>query len=175
MILVVGPGRCGTSSVARILHENGVSMGHLMNRADRYNPAGYYEDMELLEVNRAFFRGKINEDTFVFMVRNILDNRYEPWGLKDTRLCHLLPFYLPLLANPRFIRCRRPKEDIIKSMMRSLSWSEEKARKNVETAEGKLDLYLTGKDVLEVNIGEYEQILPWLHNGKYSLGGESRQ
>lgn len=45
MIFVVGTGRSGTSTVARILHFDDICcMGHKFPKANEYNPRGYYED-----------------------------------------------------------------------------------------------------------------------------------
>ena len=44
-IIVTGAGRSGTSAVARVLHESGVSMGTEFAKQSDANPDGFYEDM----------------------------------------------------------------------------------------------------------------------------------
>lgn len=45
MIFVVGTGRCGSSTLARVLHQSGVCcMGHTFLPPDQRNPQGYWED-----------------------------------------------------------------------------------------------------------------------------------
>jgi hypothetical protein len=57
-ILVVGTGRCGTSTVARVLHEQlGVCMGSRFREADANNPRGFYEDLDALEANQRLLAG----------------------------------------------------------------------------------------------------------------------
>ena len=47
-VLVTGPGRCGSSTVARILHENiGICMGHYLRTGDEQNPKGSYEECRM--------------------------------------------------------------------------------------------------------------------------------
>ena len=44
-IIVLGSGRSGTSTVARLCHTRiGVCMGHVLKQGDPLNPNGYYED-----------------------------------------------------------------------------------------------------------------------------------
>lgn len=54
-VFVTGIGRSGTSTVARILHQNGiVCMGHDFPLPDEFNPQGYWEDLETRRLGRAF-------------------------------------------------------------------------------------------------------------------------
>ena len=46
--LVVGTGRSGTSTVARVMHEKlGISMGNEFVPSNEFNEKGYYEDVVL--------------------------------------------------------------------------------------------------------------------------------
>ncbi len=49
--IVAGAGRSGTSAVARVLHESGVSMGREMAAASEVNPEGFYEDLDIVALN----------------------------------------------------------------------------------------------------------------------------
>ena len=46
IVLVIGPGRCGSSKMAELLHNKcNVNMGEQWVRPpDNFNPNGYYED-----------------------------------------------------------------------------------------------------------------------------------
>lgn len=50
-IVVLGPGRCGTSTLARGLIDLGVVFGDRLKPAMRKNPRGFFEDLDLLDVN----------------------------------------------------------------------------------------------------------------------------
>lgn len=53
MIVVVGPGRCGTSTITRGLQALGVALGDRLKPALRKNAKGFFEDLDLLAINYA--------------------------------------------------------------------------------------------------------------------------
>src|SRR5919108_4266927 len=50
-IVVLGPGRCGTSTLARGLIALGIAFGDRLKPAMRKNPRGFFEDLDLLDIN----------------------------------------------------------------------------------------------------------------------------
>lgn len=50
-IVVLGPGRCGTSTIARGLIALGIAFGDRLKPAARKNPRGFFEDLDLLAIN----------------------------------------------------------------------------------------------------------------------------
>lgn len=50
-LVVLGPGRCGTSTLARGLIALGVAFGDRLKPAMRKNPRGFFEDLDLLDIN----------------------------------------------------------------------------------------------------------------------------
>jgi hypothetical protein len=50
-VIVLGPGRCGTSTIARGLISLGIAFGHRLKPAARKNPRGFFEDIDLLDIN----------------------------------------------------------------------------------------------------------------------------
>jgi hypothetical protein len=50
-VVVLGPGRCGTSTIARGLISLGIAFGHRLKPAARKNPRGFFEDLDLLDIN----------------------------------------------------------------------------------------------------------------------------
>jgi hypothetical protein len=51
VFIVTGSGRSGTSAVARVLHESGISMGrHLIGEAS-FNRTGFYEERPVVDLN----------------------------------------------------------------------------------------------------------------------------
>lgn len=130
MILVVGPGRCGSSAIARVLHERmGVSMGKAFSKPDDHNPLGYFEDLEFKFINQGFLSGRLNFPDFWSRLASLVQQRGDPWGLKDPRLCYLIPFYLSLIPDAKVIRCRRSLDEIKASMNRCYGWTGEEADK----------------------------------------------
>lgn len=50
-LVVLGPGRCGTSTLARGLIALDVAFGDRLKPAMRKNPRGFFEDLDLLDIN----------------------------------------------------------------------------------------------------------------------------
>ena len=126
-ILVVGSGRCGTSTVARLLHEEfDVCMGKRFRESDEYNKKGYYEDLELKNANQFLIAGQITFEAWFTSVENELLKSWRKdtvWGFKDPRLCTLGGFYLAMISPPRMIiRCKREEKQVAASMVRCYDW-----------------------------------------------------
>lgn len=145
MILVVGPGRSGTSAVARYLHEHGVSMG------ERLVP-DHWEDAEFHWLNQGRLIGRLGKPAWLAGVKSLIKQRKEPWGLKDPRVAEIVDEYLPLL-DARIIRCRRPFKDVVASCMRVYDWPKSAAEELVKRRERNLDEHLPD-DVFEFICGE---------------------
>lgn len=155
MILVVGTGRSGTSTVARLLHEKcGINMGTKFRLPDEQNPKGYYEDLNFRNLNDSYLRNKIRLVNFVENIFKLIEKKEEPWGLKDPRLTRLLPHYITLMPEYKIIRCQRNEDDVIKSCIKCYSWPYASARSEIETREKLLNLFLAGKRYLTINFTE---------------------
>jgi hypothetical protein len=156
-IIVVGPGRCGTSLVAGVLHHLGVFMGSEFVSANESNPDGYWEDRSFRDLNQAVLSNKISIQQWGLKIDQLIGKRRAPrvpWGWKDPRTCHLLNQYLSHLNKPFFIRCRRNPEDIEKSMVRAyagIGWTSETARSCRRWRENQLDEVLQPHNILEVD------------------------
>ena len=58
MTIVTGRGRSGTSAVARVLHESGISMGRdLLGPAPFDNPLGFYQERTVVALNESIASG----------------------------------------------------------------------------------------------------------------------
>ena len=159
--LVVGTGRSGTSTVARVMHEKlGISMGNEFVPSNEFNEKGYYEDVDFYRANLAFYDNQLFFGDWVCQIREILRERYKagkPWGFKDSRMASLLGAYFTFLNEPKVIRCKRDSELVIASMIRCYGWSESKAKSVCESRETALDRVLVGrnqKDILTIHFGE---------------------
>ena len=105
-VLVFGTGRSGTSSVARVLHQNlGISMGVRFREPDGNNPEGVFEDLDFVELNRAIVSNQMPFSTWLNRINAVASARNGTWGLKDPRLCYLLPDYLGAVPDVKLVVC----------------------------------------------------------------------
>ncbi len=95
-VLVIGVPRSGTSCVAGVLHHLGVPMGERVIPANRWNPRGFFHDIDF-EV--AFAAG-------ADAVRELIRRRKELplWGLNTRRTAD----WIHLFPAPLVILTRRP-------------------------------------------------------------------
>jgi hypothetical protein len=91
-IIIVGSGRSGTSSVARVCHEElGICAGHFLKPGDDFNPKGYYEDL----VSHAIIRVMVMGDNAAYSPKLYLElmNKFHSncynWCIKDPWFLYL--------------------------------------------------------------------------------------
>lgn len=140
-IIVVGPGRCGTSTVARLLVELGVDMGTGF-RADPSNPDGFYEDRYIRTLDQARLAGRLSPEEWsqaMLRVAGMRDARPGRWGWKDPRTAELISDVVRLFPDALFVRCYRPRKDTIASCMRWYGFTEPQAAEMVDRRTGNLD------------------------------------
>lgn len=154
--LVVGPGRSGTSTVARVLHELlGVHMGDTFRAPDETNPRGFFEDLWYKDNNEAWISGRLDTGQWRTSFARLLVSRRSqgaPWGLKDPRTAHVLGLVEPFVQFSRVIRCRRPRAQVVESMRRCYGWRESVAGELVDERECALDELAP---LLEVDMGAH--------------------
>jgi hypothetical protein len=113
-IVVLGAGRSGTSAVARAVQAIGVELGDRLRPGGGKNPTGFFEDQDLLALNKRLkrlldIRGDsvrlIEEDEWqapalrslqseaVELIRSRFGG-YPIWGYKYARTLRMLPFWL---------------------------------------------------------------------------------
>lgn len=118
-ILVLGMHRSGTSAVSGVLHCLGVSLGQTVSGAGPSNPRGYFENTRVVMLHeellgalgsawddpRPLPAGWTEDPGLVGWGERleeilVAEFAHQPlWGVKDPRLCRLLPWWLPLLAE----------------------------------------------------------------------------
>lgn len=54
-LIILGPGRSGTSALAGVLNLLGVFMGKQILKGDQYNRKGYYENEKIISLNKKLF------------------------------------------------------------------------------------------------------------------------
>jgi hypothetical protein len=134
-IIVTGAGRSGTSAVARVLHESGVSMGTNLAAPSDANADGFYEDWGALWLNERILRdcgvgdrwrperwpsratvraaARGHRDEMAALVANATD------GWKDPRFSITLEAWLPLLpSRTKLIVCLRSPAAYAESVVR---------------------------------------------------------
>ena len=202
-ILVVGPGRCGSSTTARLLHTRmGVCMGARFQKPDESNPKGYYEDKDFQWANAMLLGGhqdtpqmaeEFRSDPRRFAhnwrghVEDVIRLRQAmgvPWGVKDPLLCHIMETYARLLPECRIIRCQRPVAKVAASFQRIYGWPIEMATGVVLKREDELDEMLGPIDrpILGLSFAEQrtddelvDTISAWLERTQEHVGTHQEQ
>jgi hypothetical protein len=143
VVVVLGPGRSGTSVMMQLLNAAGVQTPYRLVPADVNNPTGAWEDLEILQLHedarwgnpwRGFLplrdepmaageRERIRQG-----VRRIVRERLrlagdKPWGFKDPRTCFFLPIWNDAFdefgIKPIFVHCLRSPSDFVASFARA--------------------------------------------------------
>jgi len=139
-LVVLGMHRSGTSALAGMLHHLGVALGDRLMAATPDNPRGYWEHADIVAVHerlmaalgwgwddiRSLPAGFERQEP-ARVARNTLtailtrDFAGAPlWGLKDPRLCRLMPLWTELFADervePRYLLAVRHPLDVAESL-----------------------------------------------------------
>ena len=150
--VVLGMHRSGTSAVAGCLQRLGVDLGPRLMPATEDNPRGYYEHIDLVNLHDRLLLalGRAWDDTFPFPPDwwrdDALIGRYRDealgllrrdfptaalWGLKDPRLCRLLPWWEGLWREagsaPLFLLVCRPPGEVAASLAKREGFSPAKS------------------------------------------------
>jgi hypothetical protein len=135
-IVVTGTGRCGTSFIARILHERlDVSMGRAFD-SDFTNPRGFYEDLSIRSLNQKMIENLTPHREYAYAFRRIVAARSrDPWGFKDPRVLHVFAHMLGHVELDRLIIPKRDKVAVANSMTRCYGWDFEYAMSVVRARE----------------------------------------
>ena len=152
VVVVLGMHRSGTSLVAGCLQQMGVDFGPRLMPPDANNPRGYFEhndvvnlhDRLLLALDRSWDEPALlpadwwldadRLDPYRRQVLEVLRRDFPSaplWGLKDPRLCLLLPWWESiwpeLNSRPLFVLVRRNPAEVASSLARRERMSPEKA------------------------------------------------
>jgi glycosyltransferase involved in cell wall biosynthesis len=141
-VIVAGMHRSGTSLTAGLLAAIGVGMGDRLMPADRANPHGYVEDLDVVRFHQRVFRTRFKgaaighpdwgwtptetvraDDLATWRpeARRLVDRRAAadlPWGFKDPRTTVVLDFWDPLLPTPAYVGVYRDPSRVADSMQR---------------------------------------------------------
>ncbi len=146
MFLICGSGRSGTSAVARLLHEAGITMGLDLIEADESNAEGYFEERTVVELNDVILRDAGLGPWFAMASREVvleaarlhgeemgvLAAAATP-GWKDPRFSWTLEAWMEVLPErPRVIVCLRSPAEVVASTLRYYGLEGEEATAAVE-------------------------------------------
>ncbi len=139
LVLVLGFHRSGTSLITKSLECLGVELGPLANWSAPDNPSGFWEDREILALDQVIMAAAGGSwDTlgdlvftheiirnFAPVARRIAANRLREmplWGLKEPRMCRLLPFWRPIFNDVAdkvsVVHVTREPGDVARSLLR---------------------------------------------------------
>lgn len=148
-IIVVGPGRCGTSTTVRVLqNEFGINMGFKKNSRE--------EDLAVKFLVDSFIDGKVVFQEWLSLLLEYLNAREalgKRWGFKYPRAVAILGLFLSYIEDVYIVRCRRDLDSMIASHLREYSWlTEESAKDMITGRELILDRLLIGRpNVVEID------------------------
>jgi len=162
-VIVTGTGRSGTSTVARLLHEEcGVAMApsrELLAPAGPANPEGVYEDLEVRQLHIDVKRGVLTLAEFrLEMMRLASVRAAKPWGWKDPRGSHVLGLHLQWFPGATIIWCQRSLPDVVRSIHRWYHTREPEAAR--ETTDRWAQLHALLHHRLNVYPIRFDQHLP---------------
>ena len=129
--IVVGTGRCGSSFVSGVLHNDlDICMGKEMRGPGPYNVDGYYEDIHFKKYNEMILVGDLTLQGWLKLIQQTIVERRnlgKKWGFKDPRISELLGLYLTFFDKPRIIWCDRDKDLVINSLVKNYEYPVERA------------------------------------------------
>jgi hypothetical protein len=138
-LIVTGMHRSGTSLLASFLRAAGINLGETLYPADEFNPLGYFEDIDFLELQREMMLtctiaesgwrdwGWTESQRLDFSRLPSFRSRAEalvhrrhgaagPWGWKDPRTTILLDFWDEILPTARYVFIYRAPWEVAASM-----------------------------------------------------------
>lgn len=125
---VLGTFRCGSSAVARVMHEQmGILMFLRETPPDEFNPNGYFEDKNVTDMNEGHItKANSAQDIISFLndyKRKVIKYK-QPWGLKDARINFLGPIYKYVFPRANVIALHRDPDDTAKSLHKKYGWGQ---------------------------------------------------
>jgi len=164
--IILGMHRSTTSLLANALHEFGISMGNVVNKA---KPYGLWEDRDFFTLNRRILklagghwddppsREKIlyageNQKRVIKRVIRKNNRKGVNWGFKDPRTVLTIECYMPYLVNPIFYVCFRDPNEVAVSLKKRNKFPIEKGVALANEYNSRLLFFLN-----KLRIGGYKQ------------------
>ncbi len=131
------------------------------------NPAGYYEDSQLVEINNgALTRWPIGKQRaikgidpqwaaeFAVWIANRAAT-YKKWGFKDPRMIGFIHWTFQFLKDPVFIWTTRSEKQVVKSLVKKFGFQKKLAKKQVNAYQTVIKKYLRGKRLYRIDLEKY--------------------
>ena len=140
-LVILGMHRSGTSALGGTFHKLGLDFGtNLMPPEEGSNEAGFWEHNSIVPIHERMLRalgshwsdpaplpeGWTDRPDVAALAREIVDvlrhdfSHPGDWGMKDPRMCRLLPVWLPLFAEvgarPVFVLISRHPYEVVSSL-----------------------------------------------------------
>lgn len=139
-VLVLGMHRTGTSAITGCLNALGVKLGPKIDYSNDENPKGFFENYQVIDINDNILKELgyswanpyykqpgLEHPVFKKYYNNAVSvlresySSYPLWGLKDPRICLLLPFWRKIIekelgAELKIIYSLRSPFDVAKSL-----------------------------------------------------------
>jgi hypothetical protein len=192
IVIVLGMHRSGTSVFTGILNKMGLPLGENLMKPTKDNPKGYFENMDFYHFNEMVLREcnsswydvsnlteeKILKEEYKNILKSIIKkyNNYDIFGVKDPRICVLLPLYEKVCGELgikiEYVLITRDKESIINSINKRDGYSKEIVSKLIDSYltipfEKKTTLKLSYEDIIDnpnTTIKIILDSLPYLQN-----------
>ncbi|MDA1051012.1 MAG: sulfotransferase [Planctomycetota bacterium] len=181
MVAVLGHYRGGSSCVAGVLHQLGVSMGEKLLPPDRLNPHGYFECLRLHRLCHRFFdhpslARRLPSPQMIGLLRqwayhrSLANPQASFLGAKHPSLCCLGEDLAAAWPRRRFIVVDRPPDEIVASILRTdWGWNREEAALAVATTQAQREQFLAHCDPAEVLRLDFHQLLIHPHQEIHRL------
>lgn len=144
VIIVLGPGRSGTSLLMQALGAMGMRLSEKMIPGSASNPGGFFEDSEIVDVHKELLESLSAHPALPLpddwlgsgpaqkakrRLKEILDERMAEsetiWGFKDPRTVSFLPLWIRILNEPGvvpvFILAMRNPAHVVTSLHRQIN------------------------------------------------------
>lgn len=156
-IVIVGSGRSGTSTIARICHtELNICMGHFLKSSDPMNPTGYYEDLVSHGLVRAMTDGSYSAEIYLTLM-NHFHSGCLTWGAKDPWFLYCPLHTLKQLTPKLCIIATRDVESTVNSWVKV--WKQSKPQ-GAEPTQEVIDHYTNLTVSREEQANALKQIWP---------------
>jgi len=153
-VLVVGTGRSGTTTTAKILHERlGVCMGTKF-ALSAHDDGHCYEDEYMYSLDMELLNGRLSLPLWQRLVAyrvEELEAKGGSWGYKGPTMVYTLPLLLPYFVKPpHIIWADRCKKLTTASFKKCYGWPQARADGEWENRQQHLKTFLAGRQVLRI-------------------------
>jgi hypothetical protein len=156
MLLILGQARSGTSAIAGVLDNLGYNFGKPLQRADHFNPNGYYTNLIFKDLHLKMNKGITPELTEQY--KTYVSTFKEPWALK----CHAIYPHLNkighLLPITHIIHTYRNPHDSALSLARKRGSADvDNAREFIDSNLLHIQRFVHNYPTLYINFVEFEK------------------